>query len=153
MKNNNKKKYYWIEFSEEAAELLSKASLVLANIMAGNLVTLKDVLADAIREREMREPNEHENLRIEELCKTLQFEVFDSSYGKTKSIHRISDTADALCDFAEVINYQFRKEKKEGYESAPFPCGWSDDVPLIRIISERQSSYKRHKTLKTYKDE
>lgn len=147
------KKYYWIEFSEEAAELLSKTSLILANIMSGNLTALSDVLLDAIRQREGREPNEHEITRIEEVCKALQFEVFDSTYGKSKNIHRVSDTVDALCDFTEVINYQFRKEKREGYETAQFPCGWSDNIPLIRIISERSSCYNRRKSLKTYKNE
>lgn len=147
------KKYYWIEFSEEAAELLSKTSLILANIMSGNLTALSDVLLDAIRQREGREPNEHEITRIEEVCKALQFEVFDSTYGKTKNIHRVSDTVDALCDFVEVINYQFRKEKRDGYETAQFPCGWCDNIPLIRIISARSSCYNRRKTLKTYKDE
>lgn len=153
MKKSTNKKYYWIEFSEEAAELFSKSCLILANIMSGNLTALKDVLLDAIKQREGRDPSEHEIIRIEEVCKALQFEVFDSTYGKTKNIHRVSDTVDALCDMVEVINYQFRKEKREGYETAQFPCGWSDVIPLIRIISVRSSCYNRRKTLKTYKDE
>lgn len=120
---------------------------IVANLMAGKLNVLEDVVSAAVEKRTGEPITQLQLDCVRDNLKAIQFIGWDSTFGCPVNIHGYTKMSDTLCDISEVLNYQMGHDEIHPYLDSKYPMHWNDDSPLIRVIRVRESEQSRKKQL------
>lgn len=140
-------KYFKIEFPEETVRLISEVCEIYGGIIAGDVVSLQDVVINAYEKRMNRKVPDQVRSKVMDLIKELVCIGWDSTCSVRYS-HRFSEDSDTLFDVSEVLKYQFAilDNKQDSYPEPPHH--WNKSVGLCRVTGISESESNRRKQLR-----
>ena len=146
----DKKVYYWVEISQETSQSISSACETFANLCAGKIDILEQIVINAYKNRTGKDIEEIELEQVRKALKLVQFFGWDTSYGNENKVHGYSDMTDTLFDVSEVLNFQLGVDGIELFKDSKYPLHWNDKMPLCRIVNRAESRYNRRKQLSIF---